>query len=377
MHSFGGVDESVGGCECHWSKNLKKIPKVWLNSSNFWKALERLFENQPINTPKKLCNLKQFTITNNDEDDQVTLLHMGMNPLNQFKFECQWETRPTGKIIHMNRDEFDSVLSYFSKVAEENPYVQIKRGVGLIRHVPTDNCVVKEQEKQVYDVRVGNTVISLDERAMHQLASLKPVIKAYMKETVMKAFTYERDLMEILYNYCIRKVQLEVSNYSNMVKFFRTTIEMDCNCVQNKDFLLEMSLNVFDWAYVCAPIFFRLLMINESARLDTFCDPQFKMFENDGEKQRALSKQVNLIKRRAAKSGLYMVGCYSGMMQCAFCYKYVHLDDCVRNDIVETHSKTSPRCPFLMKPSSTNNIPLNGTNQSLRFKNHLSVKFVV
>lgn len=240
-------------------------------------------------------------------------------------------------------------------------------------------------EKQVYEIQVGCKEICLDNKAMKKRAELKPIIKRHMKKSVMKAFTYSNNLMGILFNYCTGRRQCNIGSIVNLMKFFEYATSLDCDCIQNEEFLTEMAINALDWAYVCAPVYYQLLMHNESARLDTFnhqhqhyieyndIDTLGEDIEND-EMCQEITKQMNEVKEMAARSGLFMAERQYGSLKCAFCRKYIHFDYCNRNkiNVIEAHSRISPRCMFLIKPKNTTNLPIKGTNECLNFKNNFT-----
>lgn len=81
-----------------------------------------------------------------------------------------------------------------------------------------------------------------------------------MQKYCQKAFVH------VLHSYCHGKSYHDIFAEGSVKKFLIDLINLTCNCMPYKHFVIEMGLNWIDWIYVCLPLFLNVPMVFEINR---------------------------------------------------------------------------------------------------------------
>lgn len=342
-------------CRCKWKDFRENCD--WLkaiNVKNFWKlCAEQIKEPQAL-----FCHRNIYL---GQAGNSSIILHMGLNPSKRFDFTVRIECQKTQTQFSLDAESFKTMLQYL----EELSRIDIPHPSTIFSRKDINSkfsCITYYD--QIYDLTDMTKSMKLDENTLDQLLKFKPFILSFIDRCEKRKNEWARCFILTICVYCRNyKTVSEMLSVKNQNDFLRELAQSPCNCAPRDHFLFDLAANLDEWMHKCLPIFiYECLMNNELMRYLSF-----NLSENQS--------QIDF--SAYAMSGLFQVGKYNTTMQCAFCCEYVFGEENQSTkDILKNHYAISPHCQFLNDPTSTDNVPINKTNEELKihFNNYLKDK---
>lgn len=298
------------------------------NTAKFWQAMK-------CDDTSKLLREKNIYLC----DTYGTVLTLGINMHNEFKFCARLEVKSTNDVIAMNANNLNCFLECLNQHFNEN----IVLPQPSTSDTDNESCVQLSQiQQRIFKLRIGDRNLKIDEKSLQTLFRIKSHIKMYILMLEYERKPYEALFFKLLNHFCYGKTVKEVTELANLIhtqRFFDEIISFHCDCI-DKFFVLEIATNFSEWFTQCAPMFIKIQMFIESMRLQTFSNswPHEELID------------VN----KMAKTGLFYTGT-ADIVECAFCKLKLYGWDS-SDDAVEDHYNYSPSCAFLRNPHVTQNV---------------------
>lgn len=315
--------------KCCESSELNKI-----NSPIFWRKYE---EKHKVVDEFKFLNEKNIYL--NDECGSV--LTIGINPKNRFGVMIRIEVKMTNSFIMMTPSNMNKLMEFINQHFDEQTVLP-----STTTQNEDSDLIVKMSpiQQQIFKISVRDKHIKIDEDSLQSIYRARSHIKMYMLMLEYQRKPYELLFFKMLSHFCFEKSVKQSNELSDMDYiqiFFDEMVNFHCVCI-DKSFVLEIATNFSQWFGSCVSVFIKTLMLNETARLQTYSTdwPHGDPFVN-----------VKIL----AKTGLYFTG-ISDRVACVFCNLRLHEWNSTDNPVLD-HFKYSPHCPLLQNPQITYNVP--------------------
>lgn len=339
---------------------LKEFVAPCASDQYFWKCCQPSEKNiinvkkfeQNVRTQLKSDNSSRLLSERNFDlsEKYETMLTIGCCPQYFFDVVARIESQTTNSVM-LKSDELTALMEFLSREFKENDL--FKSPYDTFTHMittPSAHYIIdlKAIELRKFCLRIGRKYLTIDEDTLNEILWKKPYIENYISMLEESRKSYQSELLKLMIHFCydneiLKRAADSLRSKCYIHQFFDEIITFHFACI-DKTFAIEIGANFLNWFGKCVPIFIKTKMLNEADRLASF-----SLSEWPHEK-----KYINV--KKLAKSGLYFTG-EKDVVACAFCN--VQLHDWKPNDNpVLDHNKFSPKCPFLIDPKRSFNVPI-------------------
>lgn len=309
-----------------------------INRDQFWNSLLKMKQKDYTFQPSNQF-IYEKVINLNCERSRRTTFSIGLDPENKFCVAARLECKNTGATLMMNRKYLDKFMDILN--THENQILQpwSSRPLDAMHKLS-----IRQSEPRILEICMHGWGMNVDEDSLKTLSRMRMHIKRLICSLEQQSKYCENVFFKLLSHFYYGKTVKEardLTESSYKQHFFEELINFHCECL-NKTFIMEIALQFEQWFGVCVNYYINTLMLNESARLQTFlCD--------DWPHQKEYISIENL-----AKCGFYFIGSLDNT-QCAFCDLVLYKWE-LHDNIILDHFKHKPRCPFLCSHKRTLNV---------------------
>lgn len=309
-----------------------------LNRDYFWKSLQSMKKRTYTFQPSNAFVYEKIIYLNNERNVR-SIFSIGLDPENEFAVAGLLEIKKTGDTLSLNHKQLNGLLEFL------NDYEKL-----ILRSLPVSNTQTKyglsihQSQARIYEIYIRGWSINIDEDSLKTLCRMREHIRRLILSLEKMSKNCEVLFLKMLSHFYYGKTVTEAFDLAQInyrQQFFEELIDFHCNCL-DKMFIMEIATKFDSWFGICVRYFIATLMLNESARLQTFSSKDWPY----GKEYIAVES--------LAKSGLYYTGSLDNSA-CAFCGLILHEWESDDNP-VRDHYKYKPNCPFLQNHEETPNV---------------------
>lgn len=268
------ADENISlarECPCRWNQSLKKT----INDSSIFEEFSS--EYAQLNTRTLVCErgeaanvlYRMKTIHIRD-----LTLHMGLAPKYGFNFVCCLTSSPMDidrtyisfeqliKLYNVLKEIYDEVTS---SLMERNPDIPL----GAI-------IVGRVEDVQKHQMELPLFLFTDFQTARHFIQNWS-FIRKYAELAINEKDECEKTFTRALFVYCDNDKNVTTYHEPNVRRYFLTMMNLECNCIPNKGFMVEMALSWMEWFGFCLHFFRDLSLILEKKKIKEMSKVSFDL----------------------------------------------------------------------------------------------------